>query len=105
MNETNGQHQRLFEEVNVWKRVNDTTLSRYRCFRIIPDGSFFVKSSDFYYYPVDAKQVAQLEHYFLDSLFHDALEEMPDETYTSLEEAIQAHDEAFQEAEGVRRIV
>jgi hypothetical protein len=97
MSKPNNKAQRLFVELNVWKRIDDTTLIRYRCFRVIPDHVFFVKSSDFYYYPLDEKQITEREHYFLDSLFQDALEELPEEVYETLEEAIQMHDEAFRD--------
>jgi hypothetical protein len=97
MNKINNNQPKLFREVSVWKRVDDTTVIRYRCFQVVPDGGFFVKSSDFYHYPIDAKQVSQLEQYFLDSLFQDALEEVHDEISGTLEDAIRIHDEAFRE--------
>lgn len=87
--------QRLFKEVIVWKRIDDKTLQRYRCLLILPDNRYAVKSADFCYWPLDKEQLAQQDYYYLDSLFQDALEEIADTTYNTLEEAIRMHDQDF----------
>jgi hypothetical protein len=84
-----------FESIDVWERIDDTTLLRYRCLRVLSDGKFFVKCSDFYYYPISAEQLAQRELGYLDSLFQDGLKEASRETYVTLDEAIRAHEKAF----------
>ena len=86
--------ERLFREVSVWRRIDDNTLQRYRCLHVLPDDRYCVKSADFYRWPLDKEQIGQLDYYYLDSLFQDALEEITG-TSESLEEAIRVHDQEF----------
>jgi hypothetical protein len=88
-------NQRLFREINVWKRIDDTTLLRYRCLHVMAEDRYYVKSSDFYYWPLDKEQIIQRDFYFLDSLFGEALEPITEETYETVEEAILMHDKEF----------
>jgi hypothetical protein len=87
----------LFKEVSVWRRLDDNTLLRYRCLQMLPEGRYFVRSSHFYRKPIswDSEQIKQAEFYFVDSMFGDALLEIPKESYATLEEAIARHDEDF----------
>lgn len=65
----------LFQEISVWRRLDDNTLLRYRCLQLLPDGGYCVKSSHFYHYPLklDDEQIKQAEFYFLDGMFQDGL--------------------------------
>jgi hypothetical protein len=84
----------LYIEVNVWKRIDQNTLMRYRCFRILPDDKYVVQSADFYTLPLDDKQLSYLSKQFIELL----CEEEPavrSGLYDSLEEAIAAHDLDF----------
>jgi len=87
----------LFKEISVWKRIDDDHLIRYRCFQVLPGNRYVVKSSHDYRYPleVDDRQFKLAEFYFVDSLFQDALLEVINDTYETLEEAIAAHEEDF----------
>lgn len=89
--------QRIFREVSVWKRIDDTTLRRYRCLHVLPDDRYCVKSVDLYYWPLSKEQVSQLDYYYLDSLFQDALEAIIEETYETLEGAILMHDRRLED--------
>ena len=91
---------RLFKEINVWRRIDDRTLIRYRCFQILPGDLYCVKSSDFYYWPLNEEQLRQLERYHLESLFENALISPEIEAFATLEEAIARHDEDFREFDG-----
>jgi hypothetical protein len=39
---------RLFEQINVWHRIDDSESVCYRCFRLLPDGGYCVQSADFF---------------------------------------------------------
>jgi hypothetical protein len=85
---------RLYIEVNVWKRIDENALVRYRCFRILPDNKYVVQSADFYNLPLDDKQISYLSKQFIQLL----CEEEPavrSDVFDSLEEAIAAHDLDF----------
>ncbi len=87
----------FFQEFNVWKRIDDTSVMRYRCFRVLPDEGYYVQSADNFYYPLDQKQVIQLECSFVDSLFQDGLEAISqNELRKTLEEAIAFFEEGFE---------
>jgi hypothetical protein len=84
----------MFKAIDVWKRINDTTAIRYRCFERLADHQFCVQSADCYYLPLRQEQVKALEQQFVELL----IEEAPDERsplYPSLEEAIAQYDLEF----------
>lgn len=84
----------LFKAFDVWKHIENGKILRYRCFEVLPQKKFCVQSVDFYYLPIDEKQVKNLEKQFLELL----LESSPNDRsklYDSVEEAIQAHDQMF----------
>jgi len=84
----------MFKAIDVWKRVDDKTLIRYRCFHILSTNRYCVQSADYYKLPIDEKTIKDHDKQFLELLFEDA----PDtraQTYQTLEEAIVRHDEDF----------
>ena len=83
-----------FRIIDVWQRIDQRSVKRYRCFEVLPNNGYCVQSADFYRLPVDAKQVAELDRQFVE-LF---AEQPPDErssTYKTLEEAILQHQKDF----------
>jgi hypothetical protein len=85
-----------YEAFDIWKRVSDKQLIRYRCFRNMETNRYVVQSSDWYSLPIDGKRVAFLESQFLELL----AESPPDErapTFESLNAAIVAHEERFRD--------
>jgi hypothetical protein len=84
----------LFESIDIWDRRRGEAV-RYRCFRVLATGRFCVQSSDFYRLPIDEKQDSSHERNFLELLIEQAPDER-DETFASLEEAIAAHNRAFE---------
>jgi hypothetical protein len=84
----------LYETFDVWRRVSETELVRYRCFKAVSSGRYSVQSSDHYHMPWP-KQDAYLDRQYLELL----AEQAPDErsgSFDSLEEAINAHDRDFE---------
>jgi hypothetical protein len=85
---------KLYQAIDVWKRVSETECVRYRCFRNIATNRYAVQSADFYRVPLDSEQTANLERQYLELL----LEQAPDERsegFDSITEAIIAHDAEF----------
>jgi hypothetical protein len=84
----------LYEVIDVWKRYSRTQLVRYRCFRNLAANTYSVQSADFYRLPIDSSQLMNLEKQFCELL----AEQAPDErsgAFTSIEEAIAAHERDF----------
>ena len=84
----------MYKAIDVWRRVDNTRIARYRCFNVLTTQRFCVQSVDFYYLPLDETQIGQLEKQFIELLFDEA-PEIRTETYPTLEEAIKAHDNEF----------
>ena len=79
----------LYEAIDVWRKQNDGTAIRYRCFKVLPEGGYCVQSAD--YFPTVN---ADLEKQFIE-LF---TEQEPDERsgiFSTLKEAITNFDQEF----------
>lgn len=86
----------MWKAVDVWKRLGDGGIARYRCFAVLPKGGYCVQSVDFFSTPLNQSQCNFLEQQYLELL----LEQDPDQrakVYSSLEEAIDAHEREFGE--------
>jgi hypothetical protein len=84
----------MYRAIDVWKK-NDGGLIRYRCFQILESGKYCVQSADFYYLPIERELLKQNEQQFFELLIASP----PDEragAFDSLEEAIRAHDQDFE---------
>ena len=84
----------MYQALDIWKRVSDKQLVRYRCFRNLETNKYVVQSSDWYSLPLDGKRVTFLEFQFLELL----AESSPDErapAFESLSDAIMAHEQRF----------
>lgn len=88
---------RLFKEINVWKPIDEKTMARYRCFEVIPDGKFFVKSEDYLYEDSDETYRKNLDDYFYESLDGEILNDLADEACDTIEEAIEKHLKDFED--------
>lgn len=89
-----GAEDMIYEQVDAWKRISESRVCRYRCFRVWPSGRYCVQSADFYNVPLDHVHAFSLQQQYIELL----AEEAPDERapmYDSLEEAIRAHDAEF----------
>jgi hypothetical protein len=85
---------RLYRAIDVWRRVDDKTAVRYRCFECLPLGGFCVQSADFYSLPLDEAQERDLARQALELLIETAPDERAD-VHPTLEAAIEAHDRDF----------
>ncbi len=86
----------MLKAIDVWKRLPDGHVVRYRCFEILGGGGYCVQSADFFTLPIDDAQLKFFEKQFLELL----IEEDPTERsaiYPTLEQAIEAHDRDFSE--------
>lgn len=87
-------NKRLFQEIIIWKEIDDNTVARYRCFHVLPDDKYFVKGKDYFYDPIDEKHLKDISFYSIDSLFQGGLN-MEEEFCNSLEEAIAKFEKGF----------
>jgi hypothetical protein len=84
----------LYEELIVWKRLDQRAAVRYRCFRSHATNKYSVQSADFYRLPVDPLQAARLEAQFIELLCESDPAERAG-AFDSLKEAIEAHEREF----------
>ncbi len=87
-------NEKLYKRIDVWKRINDEKVARYLCFQILEEGEFCVQSADFFNYPVRKSDLWHAEIQAVD-LFLESPPEERNAKYSSLTEAIQAHDDEF----------
>lgn len=87
---------RHYRPLDIWVRLGQGKLIRYRCIEVLPGGGFCVQSKDFYHSPFEAATVAQLDLQFME-LLSETPPEKRSGLYQTLEEAIRAHDDAFKE--------
>jgi len=89
---------KLYEVVDVWRREADGSLLRFRCFRVLPEGTFCVQSADHYRASFPPGHERQMEEQFRTLLG----EEAPDvrgHTWPTLEQAISAFEREFENIE------
>lgn len=85
---------KLYRAIDVWKRVDENTAIRYRCFESLHSKRFCVQSADFHRLPSDEQQIADLSRQFME-LFIELEPSNRGGEHSTLEEAIAAHDRAF----------
>jgi hypothetical protein len=85
---------KLYKPIDVWKRVDENSAVRYRCFPITAVKAFLCPEWDFYRLPVNEQQSVNLARQFVELFLQEDPAERDGE-YATLEEAIAAHDEAF----------
>jgi hypothetical protein len=84
----------LYEAYDVWRRVSETEIMRYRCFKAVSSQRYSIQSADFYRLPLDPKQIADLDRQYLE-LFAEQSPDKRSGSFDSLEAAIAAHDRDF----------
>lgn len=92
---------KFYREINVWERAREGRIAVYRCFEILPDGKYCVRSKDFFCDPIEGEAWLQSKK--------QALELLSEETprrpfYGGLEEAIRRHDEDFAWAYSLEKV-
>lgn len=84
----------LYKVIDVWKKLDKTSVVRYRCFECLNSKQYCVQSADFYRLSFDQKLLSNLDAQFLE-LFTEQEPSSRNPEYPSLEEAIAAHDKLF----------
>ena len=51
---------KMYRELSVWKRIDDTRVVRFRCFEEMETHLFCVQNADFYTMPLKADVIAKL---------------------------------------------
>lgn len=85
---------KCYKKVDVWKKVDDKCLIRFRCYELLGEGKFCVQSADYFYPPISSEQMLVAENRQVE-LFLDVDPTERSETYSTLEEAIIAHEADF----------
>jgi len=83
----------MFTSIEVWKRVDERTAIRYRCFRSLGTGKYSV-SADFYQLPLDPARIPTLDEQYIE-LFIEQPPDVRSGSFDTIEEAIAAHDDEF----------
>ena len=83
-----------YRAFDVWVRLGEGELVRYRCFEVLPSGKFCVQSKDFYRSPFVETAEKQFERQFLE-LLSEMAPEVRSGLYDTIEEAIRMHNEGF----------
>jgi hypothetical protein len=91
----------LYEAFDIWRKVSETEIRRYRCFKAVSSQRYSVQSADFYHMPLDQKQVADLDRQYLE-LFAEQAPDKRSGSFDSLEAAIAAHDRDFAPNNNIR---
>lgn len=84
----------IFQELLIWKTIDDKSAVRYFCFFNLTTKKYCVQSADFFNLPIEEKQV----HYFARQSIELFVESPPNERcgwFESLLEAIEDHDDSF----------
>jgi hypothetical protein len=87
---------KYYKKIDVWKKIDDKCVVRFRCYELIGEGEFCVQSADYFYYPISNEQLIKSENQQLE-LFLDIDPTERSETFSTLEEAILAHEAEFAE--------
>lgn len=84
---------KLFEQINIWHRVDDSESVCYRCFRLIPDGGYCVQSADFFTLNQVGKQDFNRQQI---ELFLEQSPDVRSGLWPTLDEAIKKFHEEFE---------
>ena len=85
---------KLYKAIDIWKKTDNGSVIRFRCFEIIGENQFCVQSADYFHYPVNETQIEYLDKQLIE-LFIEQAPDKRNETYSTLEEAIAAHEVIF----------
>lgn len=83
-----------YEKIDVWKKVDDKCLIRFRCYKVLGKEKYYVQSSDYFYLPISSEKLMLFESQQLE-LFLDIEPNERTSSFASLEEAIDEHEKEF----------
>jgi hypothetical protein len=84
----------MFKAIDVWKRVDERTAVRYRCYQSLETLRYSVQSADFYRLPLDETQATGLCSQSIE-LFIEQAPDQRSSAFDTIEQAIAAHDRSF----------
>ncbi|WP_137940370.1 hypothetical protein [Chitinivorax sp. B] len=84
----------LFQEVMIWRMVEEGAAVRYCCIRDLNTNKYGVQSADFFRLPLDEKQFRFFEKQFVELFIEIPIQERCG-WFDSIQEAIDAHDKEF----------
>jgi hypothetical protein len=87
----------LYRAVEVWARIEDNTVVRYRCLQSLDNGKYCVQSADFYH---KGKEPSALDAQFIE-LFTEQDPAERSGQHDTLEAAIAAHNREFVGLDGL----
>lgn len=86
----------IYERVDVYRRPpGHAEIVVYRCFRLLSGGGYVVQSADRIHFPLSVTDIANHELQLCELMREDA-PEVRSVAFRSLEEAIRAFDEKFE---------
>ena len=85
---------KLYEQIDVWRRLDRGGLKCYKCFRVLSTGKYHVQSADYISRASTASQLRYLEKNFVE-LLEEIAPDKRNPGYATLLEAIAAHDAEF----------
>ncbi len=84
----------LYQEIKVYKRLDERTCVRYCCWLDLRNGKYGVQSADFFRLPVDDQQRQDLDVQLVE-LFIESEPQERCQWFDSLDAAVAAHDKEF----------
>jgi len=89
----------IYTLLDVWRRVDDNSAQRYRCFKNASTGQACVQNVDTIRLPFDGRAIASQDRYFFELFIEQAPEERAEGWSDSVEEAVQNFDKKFADTE------
>ena len=89
----------MYERIDIWKRTESSLAVRFQCFRRVTDGMFAVQNADFLRAGSYGADLRASESRFIELLLDDDPTDRCD-WFSSLSEAIAAHEKDFGDVPG-----
>jgi hypothetical protein len=84
----------LYRQFDIWKKIDDNVIVKFRCFEKLENNMFCVQSADYFYAPIDVVQLHNSDKQLIE-LFMEESPEKRSELYSTIDEAITHHIEDF----------
>ncbi len=78
----------LYKRIDIWKKIDDKTWTRYKCYEVLSLGKFFVTGQSYYRKGFDDVEHKTYAESFFEILFLDGLEGYIQDAKDTIEEAI-----------------
>lgn len=84
----------LFQEIMIWKRLDEVSAVRYSCLKDLQNDKYAVQSADFFRLPLDERTASEFASQFA-ALFIEVPPRERCSWFRSIEEAIISHEHEF----------